>query len=251
MADKILGYSIYCENITTFLNEVFISLNSNNKKKVWLACINPHSYYLALSDKLFKKALNSSDWLVPDGIGIVYASYFLRGNIRNRITGSDIFYGLNDMMDCKGGKSVFFLGSTKDNLDTLSALFKRDYPNIRLAGVYSPPFVLNFNDEENNKIIEIINNAKVDVLWVGLSAPKQEKWIVENLPLLEVNFVAAIGAVFDFYTGKIRRSNKFFQTLGLEWLPRLIQEPKRLWKRMFISAPVFIWHVLLKLFKLY
>jgi N-acetylglucosaminyldiphosphoundecaprenol N-acetyl-beta-D-mannosaminyltransferase len=80
------------------------------------------------------------------------------------------------------------------------------------------------------------------VLWVGMTAPKQESWIHQLRERLDVRFAAAIGAVFDFYIGRIKRSPPAFQTLGLEWLPRLVQEPRRLWRRMFVSAPIFMWH---------
>lgn len=90
----------------------------------------------------------------------------------------------------------------------------------------------------------VINLAKPDVLWVGMTAPKQEKWIYANLPHLNVKFAAAIGAVFDFYTGRVKRSSPIFQKLGLEWLPRLVSQPRRLWRRMIISAPIFIWHII-------
>ena len=93
-------------------------------------------------------------------------------------------------------------------------------------------------------MILAINAAAPDVLWVGMTAPKQEKWIRANQDRLNVRFAGAIGAVFDFYTGKIKRSHPVFQRFGLEWLPRLLQEPRRLWRRMFLSAPVFVWHVL-------
>jgi N-acetylglucosaminyldiphosphoundecaprenol N-acetyl-beta-D-mannosaminyltransferase len=92
--------------------------------------------------------------------------------------------------------------------------------------------------------VHAVNAARPDVLWVGLSAPKQEKWIAEHLHRLDVPFVGAIGAMFDFYAGTVKRSPPVFRRVGLEWLPRLIQEPRRLWRRMFESAPVFLWHVL-------
>jgi N-acetylglucosaminyldiphosphoundecaprenol N-acetyl-beta-D-mannosaminyltransferase len=93
-------------------------------------------------------------------------------------------------------------------------------------------------------MIAAINASKADVLWVGMTAPKQEKWIFENRARLNVKFAGAIGAVFDFYTGRVKRSHPVFQRLGLEWLPRLVQQPRRLWRRMFVSAPIFVWHVL-------
>lgn len=209
----------------------------------WLACMNPHSYAVALRDAPFSRALHAADWLIPDGSGIVIASHVLGGNIRQRITGSDIFYTLNSKANELGGLSVFFLGSIPDCLEEIRVRMERDYPKIRFAGSYSPPFKQEYAEDELDAMIAAINQASPDILWVGMTAPKQEKWIHQNLHRLDVRFAAAIGAVFDFYTGRVIRSHPIFQRLGLEWLPRLVQEPRRLWKRMFISAPIFMWHV--------
>ncbi len=91
---------------------------------------------------------------------------------------------------------------------------------------------------------DAINTAKPDVLWVGMTAPKQEKWIHQHRDQLDVKFIGAIGAVFDFYTGKVKRSHPVFQKMGLEWLPRLLREPRRLFRRNFVSSPKFLWLVL-------
>ncbi|MCX5730996.1 MAG: WecB/TagA/CpsF family glycosyltransferase [Deltaproteobacteria bacterium] len=108
-----------------------------------------------------------------------------------------------------------------------------------------PPFPPMYTPEQSAAIHAAIREARPDVLWVGMTAPKQELWLQENRADLQVKFAGAVGAVFDFYIGRIRRSGPIFLKHGLEWLPRLLQEPRRLWRRMFVSAPVFMWHVLL------
>lgn len=210
----------------------------------WLACFNPHSYVCALDDSPFAKALHDADWLIPDGVGVVMASRWLGGNITQRITGNDIFDGLNAMMQARGDCSVFFLGSTEGCLADIRERFSRDYPAVHLVGTWSPPFKPEWSNEEIEEMRRVINLAKPDVLWVGMTAPKQEKWIRTNLPYLNIKFAAAIGAVFDFYTGRVRRSSPIFQKLGLEWLPRLVSQPRRLWRRMIISAPIFVLEVI-------
>ena len=212
----------------------------------WLACLNPHSYAVSLDDERFSQALHAADWLVPDGAGIVLASKILGGEILERVTGSDIFYGVLKELNRMSGYSVFFLGATDETLTEIRIRMSRDYPNVRVAGTYSPPFKPFYSIDEQDKMVAEINAAGADVLWVGMTAPKQEKWLLAMSPRLNVKFAAAIGAVFDFYTGKVKRSHPMFQKLGLEWLPRLMQQPSRLWKRMFVSAPVFVWHVLRK-----
>jgi N-acetylglucosaminyldiphosphoundecaprenol N-acetyl-beta-D-mannosaminyltransferase len=138
---------------------------------------------------------------------------------------------------------VFFLGASVDTLEAIKERMGKDYPNVVVAGTYSPPFKKEYTKEEVDAMVDAINRTVPDVLWVGLTAPKQEKWIYQNKDRLKVKFAAAVGAVFDFYAGRVKRSHPVFQKMGLEWLPRLIQEPLRLWNRMFISAPIFVWHV--------
>lgn len=240
---NILGYRVYSGSLKQ-LADTIVTHITNQDSPDWLACINPHSYVTALDESEFLEALLDADWLIPDGSGIVLASHLLGGSIRQRITGSDIFSALNSKANELGGFSVFFLGSTPACLDDIRVKMAQDYPQIHFAGSYSPPFKQNYDEAELEAMIAEINQGRPDILWIGMTAPKQEKWIHQNIHRLDVRFAAAIGAVFDFYTGRVKRSHPIFQRLGLEWLPRLIQEPGRLWKRMFISAPVFLWHVM-------
>jgi N-acetylglucosaminyldiphosphoundecaprenol N-acetyl-beta-D-mannosaminyltransferase len=198
---------------------------------------------VALDDTLFSQALRDADWLVPDGAGVVMASRVLGRGVTERVTGSDIFSALHQRMNSAGGMKVFFLGATEGTLALIRARLVREYPDITVAGTYSPPFKAAYSNEEIDDMVKAINAVEPDVLWVGMTAPKQEKWIYQNRVRLKVKFAGAIGAVFDFYAGQVKRSHPVFQRLGLEWLPRLIQEPKRLWRRIFVSAPLFVWHV--------
>lgn len=241
--EHIMGYAVNVLSINACKESLFKSLKDG--KRTWLACFNPHSYVLSLKDKTFTRALKDADWLIPDGSGVVFASRVLGGNIKTRVTGSDVFAGLNNRMNDAGSMRVFFLGATENTLERIKQRMALDYPNVKIAGVYSPPFKDVYSNAEISAMVKAVNSASPDVLWVGMSAPKQEKFIFENRARLNVKFVAAIGAVFDFYAGNIKRDgNSWFVNHGLEWLPRLVQEPGRLWRRMFVSAPVFVWHVL-------
>jgi N-acetylglucosaminyldiphosphoundecaprenol N-acetyl-beta-D-mannosaminyltransferase len=248
MKETILGYEIDSLTIEGCVTDIFstLSVSANDSRHCeWLACINPHSYVVSLNDEKFARALRDASWIVPDGAGIVIASRLLGGAIHQRVTGSDVFTGLHKRLNGMGGMSVFFLGSTEETLTLIRMRMAQDYPNIKVAGTYSPPFKPDYSQTENSEMISAVNASNADVLWVGMTAPKQEKWLFDNRSKLNVKFAGAIGAVFDFYTGRVKRAHPLFQRLGLEWLPRLVQQPIRLWKRMFVSAPIFVWHVLL------
>jgi len=210
----------------------------------YLVCLNPHSIEVSLGDPEFRAALHGADLRIPDGVGMILASRILGGSIRRRVTGSDVFRGLNTALDRRGGVSCFFLGSTEENLAQIQERMAAVYPDVRVAGTFAPPFREQFTPADDAAMVAAVLATRPDVLWVGMTAPKQEKWIHRNRHLLaEVPCVAAVGAVFDFFTGRVRRSHPLFQRLGLEWLPRLLRQPRRLWRRNFVSNPRFLLRV--------
>ena len=246
-AENILGYAVNTQSGSACVADIVAWIQQDPPPAPscrWLACLNPHSYAVALDNPPFAQALRAADWLIPDGSGIVLASKLLGGQIRQRVTGSDIFREVQVALNRLGGYRVFFLGATEATLAEIRCRMAQDYPHIHIAGICSPPFKAEFSADDNRAMIAAINAARPEVLWVGLSAPKQEKWLHQHHAALNVKFAAAVGAVFDFYSGRVKRSHPVFQRLGLEWLPRLLQQPRRLWRRMGVSAPIFLWHVL-------
>lgn len=241
--ENIIGFAVSRKNICMCIKQIQGWLNDQGGSR-YLVCANPHSLVNAQSDPAFHKAIENADLVSPDGSGIVIASRILGGDISRRVTGSDIFSALSEHLNYQPGSSYYFLGSTPQVLNDIQNKMAIDYPNIRISGTWSPPFKTEFSEYDNNVMIEKINAAKPDVLWVGMTAPKQEKWIHQHRDQLDVKFIGAIGAVFDFYAGNVKRSHPVFQRLGLEWLPRLLADPKRLWRRMGVSAPIFLWRVL-------
>lgn len=237
--EDIVGYPVTTAPAEACIAEIAQWIVAEEKGR-YLVCANPHSLETARGDRLFHEAIRGADLVVPDGVGIVLASRILGGQIRERVTGSDIFRGVTAVLNQAQGRTVFFLGSTEENLAAISERMRTDFPNVTVAGVYSPPFADEFSAADNERMVAAINRARPDVLWVGMTAPKQEKWIHQHRERLEVNFIGAIGAVFDFYTGRVKRSHPLFLKLGLEWLPRLLQEPRRLWRRNFVSNPSFL-----------
>ena len=241
--ENILGYEVTTQNIVSCIEKIQLWLSEDSGSH-YFVCANPHSIQVAQNDEKFKNALMSADLITPDGVGVVLASKILHGKINDRVTGSDIFWGLSELLNSIKKGRYFFLGSTENVLSVIREKMSNDYPGIDVVGTYSPPFKSEFSEEDNIKMIDLINTAQPDVLWVGMTAPKQEIWIYENKDKLNVKFTGAIGAVFDFYAGTVNRSHPAFQRMGLEWLPRLIQEPGRLWRRNFISNPMFMLRVL-------
>jgi N-acetylglucosaminyldiphosphoundecaprenol N-acetyl-beta-D-mannosaminyltransferase len=193
--------------------------------------INPHSYCIAKDDFLFKEALLSSDILLPDGIGIVLAERFLNGNKLKKIAGYDLFLFLMNKLNNEHG-SVFFLGASNQTLEKIRLKCLVEYPNISF-GSYSPPYKNEFSVLDSNIMCENVNSFKPDVLFVGMTAPKQEKWVHVNKGNLNAKTICSIGAVFDFYAENIERAPKFMISLGLEWLHRSFKS-SRLFKRNFI-----------------
>ncbi len=238
--EDIIGYPVSKSSIDEIVAEVTGYLVSDDSRCRYFSCLNPHAVEMAAEDQWFQQALLGSDFLTPDGIGIVHASRLLRGELRRRVTGMDVFLGVTQAMQDRGG-SCFFLGSTEETLLKIRERMRVDYPDVVVAGTYSPPFKPEFSADDNQAMIDAINDSGAEVLWVGLTAPKQEKWLHQHRDSLNVRFAGPIGAAFDFYVGNIRRVGAFWGNMGLEWLPRLLQEPRRLWRRSIVSAPKFFY----------
>jgi N-acetylglucosaminyldiphosphoundecaprenol N-acetyl-beta-D-mannosaminyltransferase len=213
-----------------------------------ISTINPHSYCIAKNDLDFKHALQDSDCLFPDGIGIVWAAKFLNGEKIKKIAGYDIFIHFANQLNQENG-SCFFLGASNETLEKIKNRMKVDFPNVKVNS-YSPPYKAKFSKVESYEMVKIINEHNPDVLFVGMTAPKQEKWVNQFFTEINTKIICSIGAVFDFYAGTVKRPSPFWIKLGLEWLPRFLKEPKRLARRNLISTPLFILEVLkLKFFK--
>jgi N-acetylglucosaminyldiphosphoundecaprenol N-acetyl-beta-D-mannosaminyltransferase len=207
------------------------------------ACANPHSLVIARTDGVFRSALENASAVVADGVGCVLAGAVAGVSVGPRITGWDLFGAVMTTLNRTGGRAYFF-GASRETIAMLQARVERDFPRVTFAS-HSPPFGT-WSSEENRAMVEDIRNFRPDVLWVGMTAPKQEKWVSENIHELGVPVVGSIGEVFDFYAGTTRRAPQWICDYGFEWLYRLPREPRRLWKRTFVSAPIFLWLVLME-----
>jgi N-acetylglucosaminyldiphosphoundecaprenol N-acetyl-beta-D-mannosaminyltransferase len=224
----LLGYRIYNKNLE--------DIDYASKKVI--NTINPHSYCMAEDDPIFKDALINSDVLLPDGIGIVWAERVLNKKNIKKIAGYDLFVFLMERANRKQ-QSVFFLGASEETLSKIKAKANIEYPKVKVYS-FSPPFKQRFSEKESAVMCTKVNTVQPDVLFVGMTAPKQEKWVYLHKDILDAKNICSVGAVFDYYAGNIKRSSAFWIDLGLEWLPRFFREPRRLFKRNFVSMPKFI-----------
>jgi N-acetylglucosaminyldiphosphoundecaprenol N-acetyl-beta-D-mannosaminyltransferase len=202
------------------------------------ACANPHSLVVAERDRDFKGALHDADAVVADGVGLTLMSRLCGRELGPRITGSDYFVTVMRALDERGGRVAFF-GSREGVLKKLTERCRREFPGVTIAEAISPPWG-SWSESQDAEFIERINAADVDVLWVGLTAPKQEKWVRRNLEALKLGAIGSIGAVFDYFAGTVVRAPKWVCDRGLEWAWRFAREPARLWERNFVSGPKFV-----------
>jgi len=207
--------------------------------------VNAHSFVVAQKDEAFAKALLGADALLPDGISIVKACRWLgtKDAPVEKIAGADLFAYEMGKLEEKGG-TCFFLGSSPSTLEKIVERAAKDFPHIDIK-TFSPPYKPVFSPEENQAMVDAVNAADPDLLWVGMTAPKQEKWLDKHWAELDIHCHAgAIGAVFDFFAGTVQRAPQKWIDFGLEWLYRLIKEPRRTWRRYLVNNPKFCWLVL-------
>ncbi|MBC7485654.1 MAG: WecB/TagA/CpsF family glycosyltransferase [Cytophagaceae bacterium] len=227
-----LDYNLYAGELKE------ISLES----KTTINTINQYSYCIAKEDLEFKAALQGSDILLPDGEGVVLAERFLTGRKLNKISGTEVHMHLLKRLNQKNGR-CFYLGASTETLKRIQAKIRREYPNIEM-GYFAPPFKPVFSEAENNEMIDAINSFAPDALFIGLTAPKQEKLSQQFKSKLDVKIICAIGAVFDFYSDTVKRPNDLFIKYKLEWLGRLLTNPIKMWKRYLYYGPIYIYSVL-------
>ena len=222
--------------------------------KTLINTIYAYSYVVAQRDKFFAETLTNCDYLMPDGAGIVKACRWVKAKCqpKERIAGWDLFsFEMNQLerkskeLKVKSEKclKVMFLGSSEKVLSLIRQRAAVDYPYLEVV-TYSPPFKQEFSDKDNQAMISAINEADPDLLWIGMTAPKQEKWTYKHWNELNIHcHCGTIGAVFDFYAGTVRRAPLWWQEHSLEWLFRLLMEPCRMWRRYIIGNAKFLYYI--------
>ena len=232
---KILGVNIAAVNMNSLLK--FITTNLDKLKGEYICVSNVHTTVMAYDNKNYLNVQNSSILSIPDG-GPLSSVGRKRGYIEmQRTTGPDL---LNEILKISADKKYrhYFYGSTKETLEKLQSEIKEKYGDVYIVGKYSPPFRA-LTQEEDLQIVDNINKANPDFVWVGLGAPKQENWMYEHKNKVN-SLMIGVGAAFDYLAGNIKRAPMWMQKLNLEWLYRLMQDPVRLFSRYLYTNTKFI-----------
>lgn len=188
--------------------------------------------------------LHAADLVLVDGTPMVWAARLLGTPLPERVSGSDFlpwFCGIA----AESGYRLFFLGAGPGVAQRAKEAVEELLPDLSIVGTYSPPYGFEHNDEENRRIVELVRRASPDVLFVAFGAPKEQKWLYRFRDDLGVPVAMGVGSSFDYLAGRLKRAPRWIQALGLEWIYRLAQEPKRLWRRYLLSDPPFIFYLLL------
>ena len=243
---NIMGVNICVTNMDETVNTIMSNLE--DWRGSYICVSNVHTTVMASENEDYKNIQNSAVMVLPDGAPLSQYCHEKGFYEAERVTGPDLMQRLlainennNKKKDQIGQISQeqhntlchFFYGSTEETLCKLKQVIKERYPNAEICGVISPPF-RELNDDEDKQIIDKINNANPDIVWVGLGAPKQEIWMYNHQNKIKALMIG-VGAAFDYESGNIKRAPKWMQKMSLEWLYRLIQDPKRLFKRYFTT----------------
>lgn len=235
---NIMGVNIAAINMEWLKR--YLKDNLQDLKGDYICVSNVHTTVTSYEDENYRNIQNNALMAIPDG-GPLSSIGRKRGfSSMDRTAGPSL---MEELFKDKG-YTHYFYGSTEDTLELLKKKLKEKYPNIKIAGMYSPPF-RKLTKEEDEKVIGKINDCNPDFVWIGLGAPKQEIWMAEHQGKVN-GLMIGVGAGFDYFAGNIKRAPLWMQKSNLEWLYRLIQDPKRLFKRYFVTNTKFIWHAVIK-----
>ncbi len=234
----------HCEILKTNINVTnmsdtikYIGEHLDDLRGKYICVSNVHTTVMSYENEEYRKIQNGAAMALPDGAPL--SSYSRRKGYKQaqRVTGPDLMLELFAISKEKGYRHYFY-GATEETLQSMREVLERDYPGIEIAGMYAPPFRA-LTSQEDAQIVAKINESRPDFIWIGLGAPKQEEWMYQHMGQLQ-GVLIGVGAGFDYLAGYIKRAPRWMQRMSLEWLYRLLQDPKRLWRRYFTSNVKFI-----------
>ena len=233
---NVLGVGISVLNLPSALTVIAEAIGM--RRKGYICVTGVHGVMEAQSDPAFKAILNNAMLCTPDGIPMVWAGRLNGFSEMDRVYGPDLL-----LLVCEWGKKSgcrhFFYGGADGVAELLAEKLRAKFPGLNVAGTFTPPF-RPLTAAEETKFQELVRNLQPDIIWVGLSTPKQEKFMAEYLCKLDTTLMVGIGAAFDFHSGRVKQAPRWMQRSGLEWFFRLCQEPRRLAKRYFRNNPLFL-----------
>lgn len=238
---NIMGVNIAAINMEWLLD--YLEKNLSEIKGDYICVSNVHTTVTSYEDATYCAIQNGGLMAIPDG-GPLSTVVQKRGyKNMERTTGPSLMGEIFEISAKKGYRHYFY-GSKEETLELLQQKLTNNYPGIQIAGMYSPPF-RTLTEEEDKVVVEKINETKPDFVWIGLGAPKQEKWMAAHLGKIN-GLMIGVGAGFDYYAENIKRAPEWMQKNNLEWLYRLLQDPKRLFKRYLITNTKFIWNSMIR-----
>ncbi len=233
---NVLGVGISVLNLQSALAAIVEAVKM--RRKGYICVTGVHGVMEAQDDANFKSILNDAFLCTPDGMPMVWAGKLNGHRGMRRVYGPDLMLDVCAWSE-KSGCKHFFYGGADGVAELLAQKLKAKFPKLEIVGTFTPPF-RPLNSDEEKKLAEQIRAAQPDILWVGLSTPKQEKFMAEYLLKLDVTLMVGVGAAFDFHSGRVKQAPRWMQRSGLEWFYRLCSEPRRLAKRYFRNNPLFI-----------
>ena len=232
---KILGVNIDLVNYAEVIKTIGQWRREGQRNYVIIA--NPHSLMSCTRDALMREATREAALIVPDGIGMIWGARLLRYEHCGRVTGPTLMLKLCDD-GRQAGYRHFFYGGREGVAEEMASNLTQRFSGLTVAGTYAPPF-RTLTPEEDAQVVERINRSRPDIVWVGLGAPKQEKWMAAHLGRIKATAMVGVGAAFDFHSGNAKWAPRWVRDLGLEWIWRLAQEPRRMWRRN-LDNPLFL-----------
>ena len=233
---SVLGVGISVLNLRTALDALVVAVAA--RRKGYICVTGVHGVMEAQDDAGFKRILNEAYLCTPDGMPMVWAGRLAGYRDMSRVYGPDLMLDVCAWSETSGARH-FFYGGADGVAGLLAQKLKERFPRLNVAGTFTPPFRA-LNADELARLQAQVSAARPDIFWVGLSTPKQEKFMAEYLPRLDVTLMIGVGAAFDFHSGRVRQAPRWMQRSGLEWFHRLCSEPRRLARRYGRNNPLFV-----------
>lgn len=239
---NVLGVGVSAVNVSVTVAEVERWISEGRREYVCVTGM--HGAVESLRAETLRRIHNRAGLVAPDGMPMVWLLWWHGHRRADRVCGIELMPAVLQHGVGRGWRHYLY-GTTPATLALLEARLKAKMPGLNIVGRLSPPFRA-LTDEEDSAVLADINASGADIVWVGLSTPKQERWMAAHRSALHASVLLGVGAAFDVHAGKVPRAPLFIQRSGLEWLYRLAAEPRRLWRRYSTGVPVFLWHVLLQ-----